>query len=202
MSETKLSYPLQWPVGYERTTRRESSMFKQTFDKTQRFLREEIRRLNATDLVVSTNLRTRTDGGIYASDMDKLIDDPGVAIYFKYKGKEISICCDKYRKVWENIYAIAKGIEALRGMDRWGVSDFLDRAFTGFQALPPAAKDLPARDWWVVLKFHNPPNEYSHVRGHYRQLAQELHPDAVGGSVEKFQELNSAHEQAKKYYGL
>lgn len=122
-------FPLQWPTGYKRSNNRKRSQFKQTNDGAQRALLNEIRMLGATDLIVSTNIPVRNDGGFYSKYADGKNMDPGVAIYFKYKNKPVSMCCDTYTTVWENVYALAKGIEALRGMDRWGVSEFLDRAF-------------------------------------------------------------------------
>lgn len=79
------AYPLCWPAGYKKTNPswRIFSRFDQTMEKAQRFLRDEIERLGASNLIVSTNLRLRTDGLIYAADLNRNIDDPGVAIPFK-----------------------------------------------------------------------------------------------------------------------
>lgn len=132
------AYPLQWPVGYKRTPpdKRTRAPFKQTPDKAQKFLRQEIERMKATDLIISSNVPVRKDGFLYSDQMSAEIDDPGTAIYFKYQGRDVAMCCDRYVRVMDNIYALGKGIEALRGMERWGVSEFLQRAFTGFKALP------------------------------------------------------------------
>lgn len=196
----KEAYPLTWPDGYKRTGTysRKHSQFKQTMDQAQRFMRMEIERLGGRELIVSTNLPVRQDGALYSNWMNIKIDDPGVAIYFLYKKKAISMCCDQYLTVWENIYALGKGIEALRGMERWGVSDFLERAFTGFTALPSSATIIH-RDIWEVLNLASKPEHAHIVTEHYRQLAKRLHPDA-GGSTEAFQELNSAYQQALKFY--
>lgn len=190
------AYPLQWPLGYKRSTRRTSSSFKQSMEQAQRFLHNELRMLKATELIVSTNLPVRKDGMLYADYMSRKIDDPGVAIYFKYDSKDVVMCCDRYQSVWENIYALGKGIEALRGMDRWGVSDFLERAFTGFKALPENASGSTVKKyWWSVLGV-NKGATWEEVSSAYRTLAKQYHPDA-GGSDEKFSELSEALEQAR-----
>jgi hypothetical protein len=196
ITEPKEAYPLCWPAGYKRTPsyRRHASAFKQTMDRAQNFLRDEIKRLGGTGLIVSTNLRLRTDGGIYAADMNKLIDDPGVAIYFKYKGKDVSMCCDQYSRVWENLYALGKGIEALRGMERWGVSEFLDRAFTGFAALPSTVI-VPYLDVWKALGLPGKPATVGEVTEAYRKQALTVHPDR-GGSPDAFNQLQQAYRQA------
>lgn len=97
------AYPLHWPTGYKRTTHRIHSRFEQTMDKAQRFMRDEIIRIGGTQLIVSTNIPVRKDGGLYADWMKKKMEDTGVAIYFQYKGKSISMCCDQYNKIWENV---------------------------------------------------------------------------------------------------
>ena len=187
----KEAYPLCWPAGYKRTASRINSRFKSTMDMAQRFLRMEIQRLGGTELIVSSNLRIRNDGGLYADDLKKKINDPGVAIYFRRKKKDISLCCDQYSTVWENIYALGKGIEAMRGLERWGVSDFLDRAFTGFVALP---ESIATRYWWMLLGIDRNANKETVVNA-YRQLIKKHHPD-VGGDAREFMEIRKAYEDA------
>lgn len=186
------AYPLQWPLGYKRTKNRVRSNFKQTMDKVQRFLHEEVRRLGGRGLVVSTNLPIRKDGMLYSDWMSRRIDDPGVAIYFKYKEKDISMCCDQYSGVWENIYALAKGIEALRSMERWGVSDFLDRAFNGFTALPENTQ--VEKMWWEVLLVSQFASE-EEIKTAYRSLAKQFHPDINNDNPELFIRIQKAYEE-------
>lgn len=190
------AYPLQWPDGYKRTNHRINSRFKTSMDAAQRFLWAEIGRLGGTGLVISTNIPVRQDGGLYSDWMRRKIDDPGVAIYFKYKGKQTSMCCDQYFTVWENIYALGKGIEALRGMDRWGVSEFLDRAFTGFTALPGA---VIMDDIWQTLELGKKPATIDILQYQYRALAKTRHPDA-GGTHEQMTRLNDAYQKALSFF--
>ena len=84
------SYPLQWPISYKRSITRTESRFKQTSEKAQTFLRDEIYRLNAKNLVISSNVNVRNDGYLYADMCNSKISDPGVAIYFRYNDKDIS----------------------------------------------------------------------------------------------------------------
>ena len=190
------AFPLYWPAGYKRTAsyQRINSRFEQTMDKSQQFLRKELDRLGATSLVISTNIPVRKDGGLYTDYMRRIIDDPGVAIYFYLKGKQVTMCCDQYTRVWENIYALGKGIEALRGMERWGVSEFMERAFTGFQELPASN----SKTCWEILGSINPTKDTEYIKKAYLNLAKIKHPDA-GGTVESFQELQQAYEHALNY---
>lgn len=189
------AYPLIWPIGYKRTPAadRVKSRFSQTFDRAQRSLHLEVERLRATDLVISTNLRYRNDGMLYASEIGRRIDDPGVAIYFKYKGKQISMCCDKYLLIWENIFALAMGIEAIRGMERWGVSEFLDRAFTGFTAIP----ERTGLSFWGILGL-DPTKDTDVIRKAYYAEAKKNHPDQ-GGDPQIFGAIADAYRLALEY---
>ncbi len=191
------AYPLQWPDGYKRTKSRFSSKFKTTMDTAQNFLRAEIKRLGSSGLIVSTNLPVRQDGLLYADWMRRKIDDPGVAIYFKYQGKQVSMCCDQYHTIWENIYALGKGIEAIRGLERWGVSEFLERAFYGFSALPPVAEE---NDIWLILGLNVKPDAVEAVKEAYRAKSKIYHPDVPGGSQELFVKLNNAYNRALTFY--
>ncbi len=194
------AYPLQWPIGYKRTRTRITSRFKTTMNAAQQSLRLEIDRMGGNSLIISTNLPIRKDGMLYSEWMSRKIDDPGVAIYFKYNGKLISMCCDQYLTVWENIYALSKGIEALRGMERWGVSDFIERAFTGFTALPSSIITPYIKKWWIVFGFDAIPKNMTleKLNECYRTLAKAKHPDS-GGSTEAFQELQQAFNEATDY---
>lgn len=191
------AYPLHWPVGYKRTLLHHvrKSRFKQTLGAAQKYLHKEVERIKGTDLVVSTNLRVRNDGMIYAADLGKNIEDPGVAIYFKRNKKLIAMCCDTYEKVWENMYALARGLEALRLLDRDGVSEFLERAFTGFKELPAAAQ-LDEKEIWKVLCFSKKPDSVDLVHAAYKTLAKERHPDTSTGSTEQFISLQNAYREA------
>ena len=127
------AFPLYWPEGWKRTAYRRTSAFKiAAFGKARDLLLAEIKRMGGTSIVLSTNISLRNDGLPYAGQRNP--DDPGVAVYFLYKKRQMSFACDAYRKVEENAYAIAKTIEALRGIERWGASDMMERAY-----FPPSA---------------------------------------------------------------
>jgi hypothetical protein len=185
------AYPLQWPVGYKRTAARTWSKFKQSPDKVQAMLNSQVRSLGGTGLVISSNVNIRKDGAMYSDMMSANLPDPGIAVYFKYKDKDIVMCCDTYLKPWENAYALAKAIEALRKMEQlWGVSEFLERSFTGFKALPDS-RDISA--WHDVLGIA-PNANAAMIKEAYRKMAQVHHPDA-GGSVEMFNRISRAYQQ-------
>jgi hypothetical protein len=116
--------------------------------------------------------------------------DPGVAVYFKRKGVEVCFACDKYDAVWKNMRAIQRTVEALRGIERWGSSTLLERAFTGFTALP----EKTGPSCWDTLGIA-PTNDEGAIVAAWRGKAKEAHAD-VGGSHEAMVALNEAKDIA------
>ena len=97
--------------------------------------------------------------------------------------------CDRYVHVRWNLRAIAMHLEALRGMERWGVGT-LDQAFAGYAALPEHATE---EVWWSVLGLDGPPDTVEGLKVAYRAAARRAHPDA-GGSHEAFVRVQRAFE--------
>jgi hypothetical protein len=196
------AYPLCWPLSYSRTISRKKSRFKITLGQARDFVKDEVRRLGGTDLVISTNIPIKDNGDLRADWSRYRIDDPGVAVYFSRKnpnGKgQICLCCDTYEWVWENLYAIGRTIEALRQIDRDGVSDFLDRAFTGFKALPEQVESTA--DIWAALGLQRKPESLAEVKEAYRNRLQVVHPDKPTGSTELFHQLQRAYSAAQNFF--
>jgi hypothetical protein len=195
------AFPLQWPTGRPRTERyrRENGKFDVTFARARDNIVAEVRLLCggrwAADpsIVISTNIGLRRDGLPLAGQ--RAPDDPGVAVYFMYKKRQMSFACDRWLKIEHNMQAIAKTIEALRGIARWGTGDMLEAAFTGFTALPaPGA----VRHWREVIGVEPHVRDLATVRAEYRRRAAQHHPDRPGGSHAAMVELNGALAAAEK----
>lgn len=185
------AYPLHWPEGWKRATSRHRSAFGiDGFGKARDFLLAEIRRLGGRNVVLSSNISLRLDGLPYANQREP--DDPGIAVYFTYKNEQMCFACDRWRTVKENAYAIGKSIEAMRGIERWGSSQMMERTFTGFAALPEKA----SRRWRDVLGLDDSNMTRAIIESQYRRLALQRHPDMQGGSHEAMAELNAARQQA------
>lgn len=195
-------YPLQWPVGWKRTQIPGPSQFKTGMDKATRGLLAEISRLGGRLPVISSNAMYRQDGMPYARQ--PTIEDTGVAVYFERKGRPVVFACDSYWTVHENIHAIAKTIEALRAIERYGASDMMERAFTGFTALPAPIVAGMKRHWREVLLFdaHGDVTA-ADVQTMYRHQAGLHHPDkhppeARAAKTALMAEINQARDEALK----
>lgn len=171
------AYPLQWPSDWPRTRHRERSRFDTTFAKARDGLADELERMGARHVVLSTNIELRLDGQPYANRAQP--GDPGVAVYFEYKKQPRTFACDRWDRIEDNIQAIRKTIEALRGIERWGASDMMERAFTGFTALP----DQTHGAWWAVLGVDRDASP-ALVESMYRQKRSKTHPDKGGDEAE------------------
>lgn len=192
------AHPLCWPSGRMRTLYPKRSRFENTitFGRARDVLIHELKLLITTDVILSTNIPLKNDGMPYATFATP--KDKGVAIYFKYKKKPMVFACDEWDRIEHNVWAIAKTIEALRGIERWGSGDMLERAFTGFTALPnPSTK----KHWREVLGFMGQPHVgMTFVHERFKDLAKQHHPD-TGGDSNKMAELNRAYQEAKEELG-
>jgi len=156
----------------------------------------EIQRLGGKKAILSTNIPLRLDGLPYANTREP--GDPGVAIYFEYKGKPMVFACDQFRKTRENIRAIALTIKSIRAIERYGSSDMMERAFRGFTAIPEATGE----PWRSVLGFSATQSlTGEEVDSAFRRLALTEHPDK-GGTTERFQRIMNARNDARRALGL
>lgn len=202
--------PLQWPVGTPRTKNPTYSSFggsnqKPDIGKASWYLVDQIRLLQGksnsyeAEYIINSNLRYRQDGIPYANQRQP--EDQGVAVYFPFNGEDIVIASDKYNKIGCNIWAVAKTIDNFRGIQRWGASDFLTRAFTGFKALPESAGEdsLGFDDWRGILDTGIDPT-FEHVKKQFKKLATPWHPDKPDGDREMWDMFEAAYQQALKYF--
>lgn len=178
------AFPLTWPPSKPRTRSPESSRFETSLGKAIREVQEEVARLGGRDLVISSNLPLRRDGVPYANASPPA--DRGVAVYFAYKKRPMCFACDRWNRVEDNMRAIVKTIDALRGIERWGSGDMVEQAFTGFLALP-----APEQPWQVLGVPHDASPE--EIEQAHRRLAMQHHPDR-GGYWSQMARINAARD--------
>ncbi len=226
MSEIIKAFPLQWPAGWKRTepAQRKNAQFNKKVyqpssvpggtgysrtadisvnDAVER-VRAELARMGilSDNLVISTNLQLRLDGLPRSGQARP--QDPGAAVYWEDNTKDgwprRCMAIDRYTLVEHNLAAIAATLEAMRAIERHGGAEILDRAFTGFTALPPPMAGQ--KPWREVFGFA-PDEEVSPLRleGAYRTARSEAHPDK-GGNQEAFLAVQAAYEAGCRELGV
>ncbi len=190
------SYPLDWPPGWPRVRSALRARFgDKSLNKAISGLMHELSLLGARDVVISTNLAIRKSDGLPKSGQ-RQPDDRAVAVYFNLNKKAQCIPCDKWTTIEDNIWAIKKTVEALRGLERWGAKEMVNAAFTGFKALPESG--IANTPYWEVLGIDRNSNLFD-AEDQYKRLAFINHPDK-GGDPIKMSELNGAIKQARQIY--
>jgi len=207
MSTTQRRYPLAWPPAWRRTSpnQRQRARFE---SRTRQYgdsgsswtkraelsvaiaverLMLELGRLDAREIILSTNLLLRLDG-LPRSDQREP-SDPGVAVYFQLARKPRVLACDRWLRVADNLAAIAAHIFAIRAVDRYGVGT-LEQAFAGYAALPAR------EEWWSILGVA-PDATLEQAEDAFRKLARLHHPDA-GGTHDQMARLTEAREIARQ----
>ena len=211
MSESIPRFPLEWPIGWKRTppaARIRAASFTKTIrtgdkksdravtlnEATER-LEHQLELLGGTDATLSTSVRLRLDGRPDSRTEEQPLD-PGAAIYFRFKKRPTVLACDRYRRVADNIAAIAAHIDALRRIERYGVGT-IEQALAGYKALPADT----AADWRSVFGFAKDSRPtLDQVDAAYKRWAREKHPDTGGSDVE-MAHLNRARDYARQELG-
>ena len=193
--------PLEWPAGWPRTApdERTDSRYRISPSTATDDLENELSRLAGSASlhslsVVTTNCPVSTRGRPYAGSLEDPIQDPGVAVYFTDRAaRQMALACDAFRRPYENVRALSLAIGAMRLIQRTGASGLIERAYAGFEALPPAG----ASGWRAALGLAAGASLADAERA-ARTLRQRCHPDKKGGSVDEFRRITAALEQARR----
>lgn len=199
------AYPLSWPAGWPRVpkearTRAKFSNYRNALSIADgaRRVYAELGRLSVkeADVIISSNMRPTLGG--WPDSKGRLPDDPGIAVYWKdRKGQDRVMAIDRYGRVADNLAAIAATLEALRAIERHGGGQILERAFSGFEALP-----APAADWRETLGIAAGVYvDIEQLGDAYRRARSKAHPDK-GGTIEAWHAVERAYDAALSALGL
>lgn len=192
----------EWPG--ERTRSRRRSTFKASWSDTCRLLERELGFLGCRRLVLQADCdrsQIRLDGFLRASAR---LNGPGVILAFKSKYGPLRYPCDQFDDWQDNVRAIALALEALRKVDRYGVTKRAEQ-YKGWQQLPPPSASNGGAEMTVEEAARFIAQHAPCLRENWRDLigipanvtiavreaATQLHPDK-GGDVKLFQRLMEA----------
>lgn len=176
-------------------------------------LDREIRMLDGENVLLQMAIprdQIRKDGRPYARAKP---EHPGVIVSFDSRHGPLSYPCDTFDDWQANVRAVAKALESLRRVDRYGVSKRGEQ-YRGFAQLPPAGgstSTMPARAAASVLveatmeevgeSEENVLTDAGVFRALYRDAARVTHPDAPGGSTRRFQIVQEAKAVLERHHG-
>lgn len=186
----------QWPRPLTRDRRR--APFRADYGTTMQQLDRELRLIGAHGIVLLMAYREqdiRLDGRPRASAKP---DHPGVIVSFTNKTGPKRFPCDTFDHWCANLRAIALSLEALRKVDRYGVTSHGEQ-YRGWQALPP-----PNGDHWTKAQAHEwlervlgtaiPTGQPQAAIEHLlREAEKKTHPDA-GGNAADFHMVQQARK--------
>ena len=176
------------------------SRFRVPYTQTIDLLERELEMLAVRFAVIQIDLQDRhirLDGKPRADAPQPAF--PGVILAFDSKFGPLKYATDAFDKWQDNLRAIALGLEALRKVDRYGITKRGEQ-YTGWKQLPAGGSVTMTVD--VAAEFiamHSGQTAGFVLRGNenfktaYRAAAVKLHPDK-GGSSDDFNRLQEAKD--------
>jgi hypothetical protein len=196
-----VALPPKWP-GRTRPSfwKAKRSPFKgHNWSRIEQELQAEVGRINGRDLTIAIDLRNpghfRMDGGIRADA--RPVTSRIVVSFSRPDGRRLTFPCDAYAFWQDNVWAVRLSLEALRAVDRHGVTAG-DQQYEGFAALPAAggSSAMTVDQAYAIVAelsgFESQALAFPSVFAQAVKIARsKAHPDS-GGTDEKFQKLGQA----------
>ena len=199
-----------WPGKRTPAQERERSPFQSTYDKTLDLLEYELNRIYARNIVIQVMLapnQIRNDG--WPKTINAIVDPAVLVTFNDDAGDQYAYPCDTFTDFKSNLRAIALALEALRKVDRYGVTRRGEQ-YQGFKALPSGEQQqqkmspeqaaaflcgifpgvtpdvlLTAKVWFEMA---------------FKEARKIVHPDVTGGSHEKWVKLQEAGDVLTRHF--
>lgn len=184
-----------WPGALK--SWRKSSQFKSTWDKTLALLDRELTNLKASSYLLQMAV-SESDIGIHGQlKAGARLKHPGVILCVDTPHGALQMPCDTYGDWRENVRAIALSLEALRAVNRYGVSQHAEQYRGWMKLAPPDGFNSPgtAREWLASLLTLDITalGTRESVERAIRQAEMKTHPDR-GGDPRAFHKVQKARE--------
>jgi hypothetical protein len=198
--------PLVGWTGKTTRERRPASTFRAAWSDTLDLLGRETLLLGARLVVIQVDVTAgeiRLDGMLRANAR---VGSPAVKVAFESKHGPLTYATDEYGHWQANVRAIALSLQALRAVDRYGVSKSGEqyRGWTAIGAkaaedemtLDEAARvlaDAAGMDVGVLTRERDPDERRKVITIAYRVATKTAHPDA-GGNGDIFRLISNARD--------
>lgn len=195
------------------TVNRKKSKFSTSYGAMMNELDTELWHAKAKGVVIQIAVganQIRNDGWPYSTAKPS---HPGVILSFMGKHGAMLYPCDLFTVWTDNLLAIARAMEALRMIDRYGVTSARGEQYQGFKALPTGA---PIEVGPAVMTVDEAAAFLSTMEGgsiqqitgsvddfqtRYRRAVKLAHPD-TGNYKHLWNKLQIAAEVLKKHHGI
>jgi hypothetical protein len=197
--------PPTWPG--KRTAFPQRSKFKTKWTETLRILEREVDHLGGRKVEIAVDVQPRhlrQDGQLRADAR------PGNAVVFSFlngKGERLAFPCDTFAWWQDNLYAIARALEALRMVERYGVS--ASSQYAGFKALPAQTAPTMTASAAALLiasitDVHplNVEQDAELAKTAVRSAIFRTHPDRNGGDGSQFERVDAARKVLSSHHGV
>lgn len=178
------------------------------FSETRALLGRELRQVGASNVILEVDVlpgQIRLDGELYANAKVK---SPAVRLHFDSKHGHLTYQTDVFTTWQDNVRAIARGLEALRKVDRYGIGRG-DEQYRGYLALEAGTGGIAlggiTRDQALSIlgDANGIPGEHLNtdphsLRSSWRRARKLAHPDRHDGDQTEWDKV----EQAAKVLGL
>jgi len=184
-----------WPRP--RTKYTQCSRFKSSFSTTVSDLERELYQIDAKAATVCLDLSPgdiRLDGQLRAGIKPRS-SAVLLVVEMRFNKPPRRFPCDSFDKWQDNLRAIALALEALRTIDRYGVTSAAGEQYRGFEALP-----APNGDYWskdqardFLRSIIGNTIDLVSLADAIRECERRTHPD-VGGDADKFKKVQQARK--------
>lgn len=178
-----------WPG--KRSPRPERSRFDSSYSQTLELLETELRHLSAKSIVFQVDVdesQLTIKGRLRAQAR---CNSSAFILSFQSKHGPLSYPCDKFSDWQDNLRAIALALQALRLVDRYGVTRNAEQ-YTGWKALPPPVATAESELAWLRSFVGNGSSAYA-ISDLIRIAEKKSHPD-LGGNSDDFKRVQEARE--------
>lgn len=207
-----------WPDQQPATpvSKRQDARFTSDYAARLDLLEYELGQINAKDVILEAFIAKGSTRADAWPRSEAKSTGPGLILSFTTNGEAREFAADNYRDWKDNLYGIAKTLEALRGIDRWrgradgkqyaGFSPVLSQK-TSAQGTSAAATGAftSAEGAAAYIAKHSKQQASSILsnsvvmKGAYSEAALKLHPD-TGGAHEAFIRLQQAKQMLEKHH--
>lgn len=190
--------------------RRLTSPFRVGAGRTQGDLKSEIAAVGVIHAVIQADLDLsdiRLDGVPRANA--RYLTGRVIVSFDHPRLGPLSMPCWEFADLWDNLRAVAKTLEALRAVDRYGVTQRAEQ-YRGWSQLPPARAAIVPSQWsspveaarfliqtaqvnFTDIDARSAARDAVDLRAVYHAAAAKAHPDA-GGSEQLMRTVNAARE--------